>query len=107
LSAELVLLVVLALGVAAALYYHKRELALGLLAGLVAVSLRALLELDRNLSPNAPERNPESPKPEPADTAITRTRDEVEHEIENDTRSPDQLELDLEREFGHRPRDEL
>lgn len=106
-SAELVLLVVLALGVAAALYYHKRELGLGLLAGLVAVSLRALLELDRNLAPNAPERNPESPKPKPADTAITRTRDEVEHAVENDARSPDQLELDLEREFGHKPRDKL
>lgn len=104
---ELALLALLALGVAASLYWNKRELGLGLLAGLVVVSVRALLALDRNIASNPPETKPESPAPHSADSAIPRTVDEVRHDTKNDTRGPDQLAVDLEREFGHRPRDKL
>jgi hypothetical protein len=98
------LLSVCACLLALAIYYQRRDLSLGLLAGLVALSVRALVLLERKVEP-VPDNRPSATPPEVIEGP--RTADEVAREVEQDDRSPTQLELDLEREFGHRPRDAL
>lgn len=97
--AETLILLGIAGLLALAIYFQRRELALGLLAGLVAASIKALLELDRRADP--PLKNP------PPVVETERTAEKVQDEVQQDSRTPHQLELDLEREFGHRPRDKL
>lgn len=79
-----------------AVYIRHRELALGLVGALVALILYQRKPASLPSPPPAPRIEPE------------RTAEKVQHEVEQDRRSPEQLELDLEREFGlHRPRDKL
>lgn len=101
---DLVLFAIAACLLALAIYYQRRDLSLGLLAGLVALSVRALVLLERKVDP-VPDNRPRATPPEVIEGP--RTADEVARDVEQDDRSPTQLELDLEREFGHRPRDTL
>lgn len=80
-----------------AVYIRHRELALGLLGALVALILYQRKPASLPNPPPAPE-----PRIEPE-----RTAEKVQHEAQQDDRTPHQLELDLERAFGHRPRDKL
>lgn len=80
-----------------AVYIRHRELALGLLGALVALILYQRKPASLPSPPTAPE-----PRIEPE-----RTAEKVQHEASQDDRSPQQLELDLERAFGRRPGDKL